>query len=100
MRWSFVVLLNGNAGRVLSGKRAFLPLARAGAYLGSCSDFVRMRSLRSATEQAEFRMALHNMHTVYTNMNWYVVRLVDIPEDATNNTPYEKRGHFAQTRYF
>ena len=32
------------------------------------------------------------MHTVYSNPEWQVCRLLAVPEDALNATPYLKRG--------
>jgi len=56
-------------------------------------DFMSLHQLpRSASETAAFREALASMHLVYSNPKWAVIRFLDIPHDALNNTPYEKRG--------
>merc|ERR1712137_869619 len=47
---------------------------------------------RSASETVDFREALANMHLVYSNIKWGVVRFVHVAENALNDTPYEKRG--------
>lgn len=47
---------------------------------------------RTPEEQALFKRALSSMQAIYTNPAWLVYRLVDVPGDAENPTPYTERG--------
>ena len=40
-------------------------------------------------EDELFRKALRNMHLIYGNPTWMVVRLINNPEAAANQVPYE-----------
>ena len=52
-------------------------------------DFISLFQLpRTDFETVLFRDALRNMHLIYGNPTWMVVRLVGNPASAANRTPY------------
>lgn len=47
---------------------------------------------RQGHEEISFRIALASMHKIYSCPKWCVYRIVTVPPDAENNTPYKERG--------
>lgn len=47
---------------------------------------------RSRSEEVTFRISLASMHRIYSHKTWVVFRLLTIPDDALNDTPYHRRG--------
>ena len=55
-----------------------------------------LRRARSAEQDASFRISLASMHVVYSNPEWVVYRLLTVPSDSLNATPYLKRGSWSE----
>lgn len=56
-------------------------------------DFLSLfQKPRTEEQDRLFKQALASMHRIYSNDKWCVFRMVAVPDDAENKTPYEERG--------
>jgi hypothetical protein len=56
-------------------------------------DFLSLfQQPRSSDQEESFRIGLASMHVVYGHSKWLVYRLLTVPADSQNATPYLRRG--------